>query len=436
MSHATLSHGIRANLDQFLHQLLQVMLVGFTIGMMRTVVPALSESEFGVPKNSFMLLTAFVVAFGLVKGTLNFVAGRLSERIGRKRVLLLGWTAALPIPLLVYFAPSWSWIVAATVLLGINQGLTWSMTQTSKLDITRADQRGLTIGLNEFAGYVGLALAGIITAYMATKLGARSGLLVFGMTTIVLAILLTLLWVKDTLPWAKSEAAKHKAGISSGPLPRYPENISAQPTTWEVFTLVSWRDKRLAALSQAGLVEKFVDALVWVFYPVFLYQRGLSLPDIGWIVGIYGFVWGGSQFFTGKLSDHIGRHKPNVWGMWICGAGVAMMLLNEGIMWWSLSAAISGLGMALLYPNLSAAVADISHPNWRGSAIGIYRFWRDLGYGIGALGLGITAHFSGTVEAAFWFVAVSMFLSGSLLWLLGEETHPRINPAAVAEKHH
>lgn len=303
------------------------------------------------------------------------------------------------------------------------------MTQTAKLDITRADQRGLTIGLNEFSGYVGLALAGIITAYLATSLGARTGLLVFGMSTILLAILLTLLWVKDTLSWAKSEAAKHKAGLSNDLKPRYPANIGAQPTTWEVFSLLSWRDKRLAALCQAGLVEKFVDALIWVFYPVFLYQRGISLPDIGWIVGVYGFVWGGSQFFTGKLSDHIGRHILNVLGMLVCGAGVAMMLLGKGVVWWSLSAAISGFGMALLYPNLSAAIADISHPNWRGSAIGIYRFWRDTGYGIGALGLGIAAHFSGSVEAAFWFVAASMLLSGGLLWWLGEETHPRLNPA-------
>lgn len=428
MDQDSLNHGIRANLDQFLHQLLQVMLVGFTIGMMRTVVPALSESEFGVPKNSFMLLTAFVVAFGLVKGSLNFVAGRLSERIGRKKVLLIGWAAALPIPPLVYFAPSWGWIVAATVLLGVNQGLTWSMTQTSKLDITRADQRGLTIGLNEFSGYVGLAMAGIITAYLAATLGARAGLLVFGLITIPLAMLLTMLWIKDTRPWARAEASK----TGAGPVPRYPDNISERPTTWEVFTLMSWRDKRLAAISQAGLVEKFVDALVWVFYPVFLHQKGLSLPDIGWIVGIYGIVWGGSQFFTGKLSDHIGRRKPNISGMWLCGAGVAMMLLHEGVAWWSLSAAVTGFGMALLYPNLSAAVADISHPNWRGSAIGIYRFWRDLGYGIGALGLGLAAHLSGSVEAAFWFVAVSMFLSGAILWLLGKETHPRINPAAAS----
>ena len=428
MHHGDLAHGIRANLDQFLHQLLQVLLVGFTIGMMRTVVPALAESEFGVPKNSFMLLTAFVVAFGFVKGTLNFVAGRLSERIGRKKVLLLGWLVAIPIPLLVYFAPSWNWIVAATVLLGINQGLTWSMTQAAKLDITSRDQRGQIIGLNEFAGYVGLALAGIITAYLATVLGARTGLLVFGLTTILLALLLTLFWVKDTLPWARSEAAKHRAAPSANMLPRYPANIGAHPTTWEIFSLMSWRDKRMAAICQAGLVEKFVDALVWVFYPVFLYRHGVSLPNIGWVVGVYGFVWGGSQFFTGKLSDHIGRHQPNVWGMWICGAGVAMMLWGESVAWWSLSAAVSGFGMALLYPNLSAAVADISHPDWRGSAIGIYRFWRDLGYGFGALGLGIAAHFSGSMQAAFWFVAISMFLSGLLLWMFGEETHPRLNP--------
>ncbi|MCX5823151.1 MAG: MFS transporter [Deltaproteobacteria bacterium] len=428
MRQEVINYGIRANLDQFLHQLLQVLLVGFTIGMMRTVIPALAESEFGVPKNSFMLLTAFVVAFGFVKGTLNFVAGRLSERIGRKKVLALGWLAAIPIPLMIYFAPSWNWIIAATVLLGINQGLTWSMTQTSKLDITTPDQRGLTIGLNEFSGYLGLAVAGIITGYLAAALGARTGLLAFGLTVILLALGLTLLWVKDTLPWAKAESARIRAGLTSGPLPRYPTSISAHPTTWEVFALMSWRDKRLAAICQAGLVEKFVDALVWVFYPVFLYRHGVSLPNIGWIVGIYGFVWGGSQFFTGKLSDHIGRHKPNVWGMWICGAGVTMMTLQEGMAWWSLSAAVSGFGMALLYPNLSAAVADISHPNWRGSAIGIYRFWRDLGYGIGAIGLGLAAISGGSVETAFWFVAVSMFASGAVLWLLGEETHPRLNP--------
>ncbi len=427
-------HGIRHNRSQFVYQLLQVLMVGLTLGMMRTVVPALASSEFGVPKGSFMLLIAFVVAFGFVKGALNFVAGRLSEQIGRRKVLLLGWLSALPIPFMILWAPSWGWIVAATVLLGVNQGFAWSMTQTSKLDLTRPDQRGLTIGLNEFAGYVGVAIAGIVTGYMATAFGARQGLLIFGLVVIACALLLTQFFVKETLPWAKAEGARHAAGKSTGPTPRYPVHVPSHPTTWQMFTLMSWRDRRMAALCQAGLVEKFVDALVWVFYPVFLYQQGISLPNVGWIIGVYGFTWGGSQLFTGRLSDRIGRHRPNVWGMWICGVGVAMMMLGDGVAWWAASAAVSGFGMALLYPNLSAAVADISHPDWRGSAIGIYRFWRDLGYGIGGLGLGLVAHFSGQMEAAFWFVALSMFASGALLWWLGEETHPKINPARSGTK--
>ncbi len=422
-------YGIRHNFTQFGHQLIQVFLVGLTLGMIRTVVPALAESEFGVAKGSFMMLMAFVVAFGFVKGSLNFVAGRLSERIGRKQVLLWGWVAALPTPFIILYAPSWNWIVFATVLLGVNQGFTWSMTQTAKLDLTRPEQRGLTIGLNELSGYFGVAVAGIATGYMATSLGARMGLFVFGLTTILIAGLLTLLWVRDTLPWAHAEGMKHAAGQTSGPRPRYPTGIPVTPTTWEVFTLMSWRDKRMFALSQAGLVEKFVDALVWVFYPMLLYQRGLSLAGIGWVVGVYGFVWGMSQFFTGHLSDKIGRQKPIVWGMWLCGSGVGLTLLSEGELWWSFASAVTGFGMALLYPNLSAAVADIAHPNWRGSAIGIYRFWRDLGYGIGALLLGAVASLAGNIEAGFWLTTGAMLISGVIVWLVGEETHPRLNPA-------
>lgn len=421
--------GMRDNLAQFSHQLIQVFLVGLTLGMMRTVVPALAESEFGVPKDSFLLLMAFVMAFGFVKGAMNFVAGRLSERLGRKTVLLLGWALALPIPFMILYAPTWNWIVAATVLLGVNQGLTWSMTQTAKLDITRPDQRGLTIGFNEFSGYLGVAVAGVVTGYMATAFGPRSGLLIFGLAAIVAALLLTVIWVKETLHWARAEGARHAAGLTTGARPRFPRDFPDMPTTWEVFALVSWRDKRMVAFSQAGLVEKFVDALVWVFYPVFLYKQGLSLAAIGWVVGVYGFVWGGSQLLTGKLSDHVGRRWPNILGMWICGGGVGLTLLGDGAGWWSFSAAITGFGMALLYPNLSAAVADIAHPNWRGSAIGIYRFWRDLGYGFGALLLGLASQFTGSLSTGFWLVALAMFLSGLVLLIWGKETHPRLNPA-------
>ncbi len=411
MSPTTHQFGIAENRNQFVQQLVQVLLVGFAIGMTRTVVPALAESEFGLERVSFVLLSAFVIAFGVVKGVLNFVAGRLSEQIGRKRVLVLGWLVALPIPAMIAFAPDWNWIVAATVLLGVNQGLCWSMAQTSKLDLTRSNQRGVVIGLNEFSGYLGVALAGIITAYAATLMGPRAGLLAFGLVVVGLGLVLAAFFVRDTLPWAYAEGGKTAA--------------TAPLSTWEVFTLMSWRDRRLAAISQAGLVEKFVDALVWVIYPVFLFSGGLSLPEIGWVVGIYGMVWGGSQLVTGPLSDKVGRHWPNVSGMWICAAGVAMMVLGEGFIWWSLSAAVSGLGMALLYPNLSAAVADVAAPSWRGSAIGIYRFWRDLGYAIGAFCFALAANVSGQIEVAFWFVAAAMLVSGVVLLTWGEETRPR-----------
>lgn len=419
--------GIRINRGQFLLQLLQVFLVGMTLGMMRTVVPALADSEFGVPRGSFMLLVAFVVAFGLIKGAMNFVAGRVAERFGRQKVLLAGWLAALPIPPLVFFAPSWNWIVFATLLLGVNQGLAWSITQTAKLDLTRPDQRGIVIGLNELAGYVGVAVAGIATGYAAQWLGTREGLLAFGLAVILPALLLAWLAVAETLPWAQAEARPGAAAAVHRP--RYPTTLPLQPTTAEVFATMSWRDRRLAALCQAGLVEKFVDALVWVFWPVYLHQRGVGLPGIGWIVGTYGFVWGLSQSLTGRLSDHLGRHRLNVAGMALCGLGVALVPLASTEAGWVACAALTGFGMALLYPNLSAAVADIAHPSWRASGIGIYRFWRDIGYAVGAFAFGLVAASGASLQGAFWFVAAAMALSALVLAWWGEETHPRLNPA-------
>ncbi|MDH5692087.1 MAG: MFS transporter [Gammaproteobacteria bacterium] len=417
MSSDRLSFGIRANLSQFSIQLLQVFLVGLTIGMMRNVVPAVASEEFGLQQNSFTLLASFVVAFGFIKGTMNFFAGGLSERLGRKKVLLLGWFFALPIPYLVLYAENWYWIVAATAFLGINQGLAWSMTLTSKLDLTRPTQKGLVNGLNEFSGYFAVAVAGVVTAYLATSLGTRVGLFWFGISTIVLAIFLVFFTVRETLPWVKEESERLDG--------REANKNSIKPiSTFEVFRRVSWEDKRMFAFSQAGLVEKFVDAIVWIFYPLFLLQQGLDLKQAGWVIGIYGTVWGASQLLTGPLSDRVGRRIPIVAGMYLSGMGVIMMLWGEGILWWSFSSALAGFGMALLYPNLGAAVADIAHPSWRSSALGVYRFWRDLGYGIGALGLGITAQSTGYIEYAFWFVAVAMFVSGFVVMLLGCETHP------------
>jgi MFS family permease len=421
-------HGIRPNFGQFAQQLLQVFFVGLTIGMQRNVVPALAESEFGVPPGSFSLLMAFVVSFGFVKGAMNFVSGRLSEKIGRRKVLLAGWIVALPIPFIFLYAPSWSWIVGANVLLGINQGFAWSMTVTSKLDIVRPEQRGVATGFNEFAGYGGVALAGLITGYLASDFDPRMSLFVFGLLVILLALCLALLFSRETVGWARAESAAHAAGTHAGPRPRFPENLSEHPSTREVFVFVSFRHRTFAALSQAGCVEKFVDALVWGFFPVYLRARGVSLVDIGWIVGVYGFVWGGSQLWTGPLSDTVGRKWLIVIGMWICAVGVATTLFVDGVTAWTMTAAMTGLGMALLYPTLIAAVGDISHPSWRGSSLGVYRFWRDAGYGIGALLLGVIADRFGALEAGFWLTAVAIGLSGLWVALAMDETLARINP--------
>ena len=409
-----LKHGIRENLGQFLQQLLQVFFVGLTIGMQRTVVPVLAESEFGVVAGSFTLIMAFVVSFGFVKGAMNFVSGRVSESLGRRKVLIWGWLVALPIPFIFLYAPSWNWIVAANILLGINQGFAWSMTVTSKLDIVRADQRGFATGCNEFAGYGGVALAGLLTGYLASGLDPRMSLFGFGLTVIVLALLTAIFFTRETLGFAHAESAAQGEAESL--------------TAGQVFALVTWRDRTFAALSQAGCIEKFVDALVWGFFPLFLHAQGLSLVDIGWVVGVYGFVWGGSQLWTGPLSDKVGRKWPIVSGMWICALGIVATLQVHGLVAWSLTAAVTGVGMALLYPTLIAAVGDKSHPGWRGSSLGVYRFWRDLGYGIGALALGLVADAFGGVEAGFWFTAIAMVLSGTWVAIAMQETLARQSP--------
>ncbi|MCH8860964.1 MAG: MFS transporter [Proteobacteria bacterium] len=422
-------HGIRANLGQFSQQLLQVFFVGLTIGLQRNVVPALAEQEFGVPADSFTLLMAFIISFGFVKGAMNFIAGRMSETYGRRKVLLWGWMVAIPIPFMILYAPTWGWIVAANILLGVNQGFAWSMTVTSKIDICLPEQRGLATGFNEFAGYGGVAIAAVATGYMAAEYDPRTSLFVFGLTIIILALIAAFLLAKDTLPWARAEAAAHKAGTHVGPKPRFPEGVPDKPSVAEVFALVTYRHRTFAALSQAGCIEKFVDALVWAFFPLYFVGQGLGIVNIGWIVGIYGMVWGASQLWTGPLSDKFGRKWPIVIGMWMAGAGVAATVLVHGVFYWSLTAAFTGVGMALLYPTLIAAVSDISHPDWRGSSLGVYRFWRDTGYGIGALSIGFVADLTGNIEAGFWLTAGAMGLSGLWMLVFAEETHPRINPA-------
>ena len=392
--------GLRENAGLFMQQLLQVLLVGMTIGVQRTVLPLIAESDFGLAGGSLTLLLSFVVSFGFVKGAMNFLSGQMAGRFGRRPVLIAGWVFALPIPFILYFAPSWGWIVAANVLLGINQGFAWSMTVTAKHDIVPSAQRGLATGINEFAGYGGVAIAGFLTGWLASGFDPRMTLVLFNAVVVAAGLVTAWAFFGETRHFAHQTAAATGAKPLSG---------------WQAFAMVTWRDKRFMALSQAGSVEKFVDVALWTLVPVYLNAQGASLIEIGLITGIYAGVWGASQLWTGPLSDRIGRKAPAVAGMFLSGLALLGFALFQSLTAWAITAALTGIGMALLYPTLIAAVGDLSDPVWRSSSLGVYRFWRDLGYGIGALVIGLAADMATNVVAGFWLVALAMVVSG--VWL-------------------
>ncbi|MHB8812969.1 MAG: MFS transporter [Steroidobacteraceae bacterium] len=414
--------GIRVNLGQFTLQTVQVFFVGLTIGMERTVLPSLS-AQFGVAQGAFLFLASFVISFGLVKGALNFVAGSLADRIGRKTVLLKGWLAGLPIPVLIFFAPNWWWIVAANVFLGINQAFTWTMTVTMHVDLAGDHQRGLAVGIDEAAGYAAVGLSGLGTGFLAAMYGPRWALLMFGFAVIA-AALLALIWVRDTLAWVHAEHAQmNAAGKRSAGDATLPSNI---------FLLVSFRHPTYRALCQGGVVNKIADTLVWVMFPVYFRAAHFSVVAIGAVTGIYAMVWGVSQLWTGHLADRIGRKPPIVVGFALLALGIAVTAASRAASWWGVAAAIMGLGMALLYPNLIAALADLAPPLWRGRALGTYRYWRDTGYALGALLLGVVADLTGGVTAAMWGTVALVALSGLWIALAVEESRPRQTMREVA----
>ncbi len=421
MEAAVLAHprGIRVNLGQFALQTVQVFCVGLTVGMERTVLPALS-GEFGVAKGAYLFLASFVLSFGLVKGALNFVAGSLSDQIGRKRVMLAGWLAGVPIPLLIFFAPNWWWIVAANVFLGVNQAFTWTMTVTSQVDLAGSHHRGLAVGINEAAGYAAVGLAGLGTSYLAALYGPRWALLVFGLAVVAGALIL-LAGVRDPLAWVYAEHAQ-AAPPDTAP--------AAMPHWGEVFLLVSFRDATYRALCQGGVANKIADTLVWALFPVYFRARHLGVVRIGWLTGIYAMVWGLSQLWTGHLADRIGRKPPVVAGFVLLALGIAVTAAAGSVLVWEIAAAVMGIGMALLYPNLIAAMADLAPPLWRGRALGTYRYWRDTGYAIGALLLGAVAEWGGGVVPAMWGTAVLVALSGLWIALAVGESHPPARRAA------
>jgi MFS family permease len=406
--------GLKANWQQFALLLLVNAFVGGMVGMERTVVPLIGSEEFGI--TSTTLVVSFIVSFGVIKALANLVSGQLADAWGRKRVLVLGWLIGLPVPFMIIWAPSWGWIIAANALLGINQGLAWSMTVIMKVDLVGPKSRGLAVGLNELAGYLAVGVTAFLTGYLASRYGLRPVPIYLGIGYAVLGALLSIMLVRDTRGHVRLEAAAH----------------SQQPTSMsfrEIFVLTSFRDRNLFAASQAGLVNNLNDGMSWGIFPLFFASFGLGIERIGILKAIYPATWGILQIATGPLSDRWGRKGLIVAGMWIQSAGLFLTAATRRFEWWLVGSLLLGVGTAMVYPSLIAAVSDASHPTWRARSLSVYRFWRDLGYAIGALSAGIIADIFG-MAWAIGSIAALTFLSGAVVALLmREKTHGGLNVA-------
>jgi MFS family permease len=400
--------GLRANLMQFTLLIVVNAFVGAMVGMERTILPAIAEQEFHLAARTAIL--SFIAVFGVTKALTNYFAGRLSDAVGRKRVLVAGWLIALPVPFLLMVAPTWEWVLLANALLGVSQGLTWSTTVIMKIDLAGPERRGLAMGLNEFAGYGAVALSALATGYIASVYGLRPEPFYLGIAFAVIGLALSLLVVHCTLGHARLEALSGASGKDS---PRL--------TQRELFWRTSVADRDLSAVSQAGLVNNLNDGMVWGLFPLFYAAAGLSLERIGWLAAMYPAVWGIGQLFTGALSDRIGRKWLIAAGMWVQAAGIVAVASSSCLEGFATGAILLGAGTALVYPTLLAAIGDVAQPSWRASAVGVYRFWRDSGYALGALLSGLVADAFG-LRAAISVVAAVTFASGLVVATRMRET--------------
>ncbi|KUP06800.1 MFS transporter [Bacillus coahuilensis m2-6] len=398
--------GIRENTLHFTLLVITNFFVGSMVGLERTVLPIIGEEEFGLASTSAAL--SFIISFGFSKAIVNYFAGSIADRFGRKKVLLIGWSIGLSVPLLVIFATSWWLIVMANILLGINQGLAWSMTVNMKIDLAKSSQRGLAVGLNEFAGYIGVASMAVVSGFIATTYAYRPEPFFLGIIVVVLGLVLST-FVKDT----REHMALHSSSSVEG------SSLSAR----DVFKKTTYQDKRLASITFAGLSTNFKDGMAWGLFPLFFTSVGLTLSEVGLIVAIYPAAWGFFQLFTGVLSDKIGRKWLIVLGMWLQGFSLWLMLFVESYSLWMIAAILLGVGTAMVYPTLQAAISDLAQPEWRASSLGVYRFWRDSGYAFGALFAG----FLTDLLSLYWaigIVALFPIIAGATALFRLNETLP------------
>jgi MFS family permease len=402
--------GLRANLAQFSLLVGVNALVGGMVGQERTVLPLLAKRVFHL--EAFTAALTFIVAFGLVKAGTNLAAGMLSDRVGRKPLLVAGWLVGLPIPFLLAWAPGWAWVVVANVLLGVNQGLTWSATVIMKIDLVGPRRRGLAMGLNEASGYMAVALTALATGFIAQRAGLRPEPFFLGMAYAGLGLGLSTLFVRETRGYAAWEAEEHSVS----------RDDAAEISTRQVFLLTTLRERALSACSQAGLVNNLNDGMAWGLFPLFFSGAGLSVGTIGVLVALYPGIWGLGQLLTGALSDRIGRKWLIAAGMWVQALGIGLIAATRGFGPWATGAVLLGAGTAMVYPTLLAAIGDVAHPRWRASAVGVYRLWRDVGFALGAILAGILADAYGPATA-IWTIGALTAISGLVVAMRMYETH-------------
>jgi MFS family permease len=412
--HDTLKLGLRPNIRQFVILVLVNAFVGAMIGMEQTVVPLIGKDDFGIESNA--IIVSFIASFGAVKAVLNLFAGKLSDRWGRKNVLILGWVFGLPVPFILLLAPDWNWIIFANILLGINQGLAWSMTVNMKIDLVGKERRGLALGLNEFAGYFSVALVGFVTGYLASTYGLKPYPFYLGIGFAILGLIISWAIVKDTKKFTELEMKINDQPSLNGDL-----NSRSDLNFKQVFVETSWKNQTLLSISQAGLINNLIFGVTWGLFTLYFASFAIGISEIGFLKALHPGIWGVLQLLTGSLSDRTGRKILIYPGMIIQGIGIWVVLFANFFAGWIVGMSLLGIGTALVYPTLLAAISDIAHPKWRATSLGVYRFWRDLGFVLGAIGIGYIADLLG-LHIAFQVVAFLAMGSGMFVFIVMKET--------------